>query len=81
MHAYTQWLERRSTARRAAASPDGSGHIIGSKFSGSVEIGGWGPTSMMPYVLRPDQSKLGSLGSELYDLIHRFQIATLRRAW
>ena len=44
--------------------PDGSGHIIGSKFSGSVEIGGWGPTSPMPYVLRPDdQSKLGSLGS------------------
>ena len=44
--------------------PDGSGHIRGSKFSGSVEIGGWGPTSLLPYVLRPDdQSKLGSLGS------------------
>ena len=43
--------------------PDGSGHIRGSKFSGSVEIGGWGPTSLLPYVLRPDdQSKLGSLG-------------------
>ena len=43
--------------------PDGSGHIIGSKFSGSVGFGGWGPTSMLPYVLRPDdQSKLGSLG-------------------
>ena len=52
--------------------PDGSGHIRGSKFSGSVEIGGFGPTSLLPHVLRPDdQSKLGSLESgydRLWDL-------------